>query len=86
MAKSLHEQKEALDNKLADFDAGILKHYLQVSGKSEGLTLFICKQACPGYKPGWESGFEYSEDFLFIVPKAAVINSASIPIGWPTVK
>jgi hypothetical protein len=70
LAKSLHEQKEALDKKIADFDDGVRKHYL-LETKKEGniLTFAFCSNGpCPTYKQGWSGGFEFSDDYKFIVP------------------
>lgn len=79
VAKSLHEQREALDKRIAELDALIAKRYLQDT-KKDGLTFSLCTSGpCPTYKAGWSGSFEFSEDYKFIVPRT---YSPPIAVPW----
>ena len=71
-AKTLYDQQAALEKQIADFHDAITKKYLHeknVAGydpKTFAGWLYTEGQS----KPGWFNGFEYSEDFQFIVPKS----------------
>jgi hypothetical protein len=70
LAKSLYNQKTALEKKIADFQDGIKKHYLVEVDKTSSGYCWLGKP-CPSYRDGWGFGeFEFSEDFKFIVPKS----------------
>jgi hypothetical protein len=91
-AKSLYEQKAALEKKIADFQAKIDDKYTMVY---HDYPTSACIQLCPNgvcpktpctdfpkvseedkkrahvreHEFGWVGGFEFSDDYKFIVPK-----------------
>ncbi len=98
-AKSLYEQKAAIEKKIADLQERISHQYVSdekvyptsicISGVSvlhpDGTTTSFPSVPCTTLKPtpeqekashyftiksGWENGFEFSDEFKFVVPKA----------------
>jgi hypothetical protein len=62
-AKSLYTQKAEIEKKIKDLEDAVHDKYL--------ITAHHGSQGLYGtYKEGWSAGFDYSEDFRFIVPKS----------------
>ena len=69
-ARQLHEAAAAAQKASDDFDAQIAQTYTQ--SKAEGIVTWSpngSHTAAYINRDGWDYGFEYSEDFKFIVPK-----------------
>ena len=63
-AKKLHEALDAAKKDADDFDNEIAARY---TWEESGFT--VSNGAWHSTKVGWEYGFEFSEDFRFVVPK-----------------
>lgn len=75
-AKALHDELATIKARVESFDEGIARKYsgkecvsLHVAGAVVPCTKTDEKAYMIGVSPGWENGFEYSEDYRFIVPK-----------------
>jgi hypothetical protein len=55
--KSLYNQRDQIAKEINEFESQIRKTYIT-----------DCSEKSCNLKPGWEWGFEYSEDYKFIVP------------------
>lgn len=76
-AKSLHLAADEANKAVTDFDQRIREKYTAASANLGGSDS----------KPGWELGLEYSENWLFIVPKQwSVSGAGTITVGgtWPS--
>lgn len=60
-AKSLYQQKKDIEQKISDLQIKILENYMSVPHPKSKDKYFLLKE-------GWDTGFEYSEDFKFVVP------------------
>lgn len=79
-AKELHEAALNAQKAVADFDKLIRERYTDAKPDAKG-DLYMSST-----KVGWEAGVEYSDDWLFIVPKAFPPNSAGslvVQNPWP---
>jgi hypothetical protein len=81
-AKSLYEQKAAIEQKIEAMEEKVATDYLEDKTKPAAYRYCVkfvgdtCVQGGPKdvhypRRDGWESGFEFSVDFKFIVPKKA---------------
>ena len=85
-AMDLYAQKTAIEKKIEDFRQTIQNKYVSEKVPSDGFV--VCAGVTNGYltcpppdttiipKNGWEYGFQFSDDFRFIVPKTSPPNSA----------
>jgi hypothetical protein len=62
-AKSLYAQKAEIEKEIVKLEGTMRERYLRETLDAKGQYLFTTTKA------GWESGFQYSTDFKFIVPK-----------------
>ena len=82
-AAALYQQKADIEKQITDLEEKITESYLK--GKADSYFCgvgYICV-ASPAPKSGWESGFEYSSDFKFIVPKPVSTSIGLYPICYP---
>lgn len=61
-AKSLYAQRDAIEKKIADLHVKIEHAYVILAQPPEHPDWVM------NWKPGWGGGFQFSEDFKFIVP------------------
>ncbi|HYE75644.1 MAG TPA: hypothetical protein VEF04_20035 [Blastocatellia bacterium] len=75
--KRLSAELEAAQKRFADYQERIEGKYISVEGRCSDFVIIGQKLPDSAYKPcrtrkeGWYGGFEFSEDFKAIVPKAA---------------
>jgi hypothetical protein len=73
LAKSLYEERDLVNKKIAELDSKVKKDYLLGEKGSS------CGQNGKYYMPGWGCGeFEFSEDFKFIVPKPSCCSGITL--------
>lgn len=88
-AKALHDEQTSLTQRQKDFDNKIEGIYTEVpiptSGKAGQSCVYYDASGYNYYgicgvstkKNGWNYGFEYSDDFKFIVPKPAPSSTST---------
>lgn len=64
-AKSLYEQQVSIGKQIDDLKMQVQKKYLKPA-KGETCNIYYSSGEC--YTSSWATGFEYSDDFRFIVP------------------
>lgn len=75
--KALYEQKQQIESEIALFQDTVRGQYTQVKVDTPDNAMCVTFDARESHctitsvLPGWENGIEFSEDFKFIVPKAA---------------
>lgn len=75
-AKSLYAQKAEIEKKISSLVDGVHDKYLIISHHGPDGLYGI-------YKDGWNNGFEFSDDYKFIVPKTySTPNNCCY--GWET--
>ena len=78
-AKSLYEQKALIEFKMKDLEHRIqTSHLLDTSTPTQNSGFLSNFQR---WLPGWNGGFQYSEDFKFIVP-AETSHVGTTLGGW----
>jgi hypothetical protein len=78
-ARSLYEQRDRIDKEISDLEVQIGHQYISNMEPRTGCVNYnqdLDSVPCEKPKgktftlqPGWESGFEFSDNFKFIVPK-----------------
>ena len=73
-AKSAYDDMTRANKRMADFNQRMREKYLVVKDGSDSAASNIATcltgtaNGCAYYRKGWENGFEYSDDFRFMVP------------------
>lgn len=83
-AKSLYEQKESIDKQIGELEKSVTVKYLANKDHRGGCTSLSSWSEPVCVSGVWGVGFEYSDDFKFIVPKIVTPLPAynGICVGW----